>query len=55
MSNDVQKLLNVSSATATRILTSFELKRVRVGSRLGYIKEKILNVLPTILPQQGIK
>lgn len=43
MNNDAQKLLNVSSATATRILTSFaktgELKRIRIGSHWGYIKE----------------
>ena len=42
MNSDAQKLLNVSSATATRILTTFsksgELKRVRISSHWGYTK-----------------
>lgn len=42
MNSDVQKLLGVSSATATRILTEFmkagRLKRVRVESHWGYEK-----------------
>lgn len=42
MNGDVQKLLEVSSATATRILTGFmksgKLKRVRVESYWGYVK-----------------
>lgn len=42
MNSDVQKLLGVSSATATRILTAFaktgELRRVRVESHWGYVK-----------------
>lgn len=43
MNGDVQKLLGVSSATATRILTGFmksgKLKRVRVESYWGYVKK----------------
>ena len=43
MNRDVQKLLGVSSATATRILTGFmksgKLKRVRVESYWGYVKK----------------
>lgn len=43
MNSDAQKVLGVSSATATRILTSFakagELKRVRIGSHWAYSKE----------------
>ncbi len=43
MNGDVQKLLGVSSATATRILTGFmksgKLKRVRVESYWGYVKQ----------------
>ena len=39
---DVRKILGVSSATATRILTTFtksgKLKRIRIGSRWGYQK-----------------
>ena len=39
---DVQKILNVSSATATRTLSKFakngKLKRVRIESHWGYIK-----------------
>ena len=42
MNNDVQKILNVSSATATRTLSKFtkngKLKRVRIESHWGYIK-----------------
>lgn len=42
MNSDVQKLLGVSSATATRILTQFaksgKLKRVRIQSHWGYVK-----------------
>jgi len=42
MNNDVQSLLNVSSATATRILTSLansgKLKRIRIESHWGYVK-----------------
>ena len=42
MNNDVQKILGVSSATATRILTNFaktgELKRIRIESHWGYTK-----------------
>ena len=42
MNSDVQKLLMVSSATATRILTVFsksgKLKRIRIESHWGYIK-----------------
>lgn len=42
MNSDVQKLLGVSSATATRILTGFmkagKLKRIRVKSHWGYVK-----------------
>lgn len=42
MNSDVQKLLGVSSATATRILTGFmklgKLKRIRVESYWGYVK-----------------
>ena len=42
MNHDVQKLLGVSSATATRVLTSFaksgKLKRVRVESYWGYVR-----------------
>ena len=42
MNSDVQKILGVSSATATRILTAFaktgELRRVRVESHWGYVK-----------------
>ena len=42
MNNDVQNLLNVSSATATRILTSLansgKLKRIRIESHWGYVK-----------------
>ncbi len=42
MNSDVQKLLRVSSATATRILTGFmkegKLKRIRVESHWGYKK-----------------
>ncbi len=42
MNSDVQKLLGVSSATATRILTAYaqkgQLNRIRVGSHYGYIK-----------------
>lgn len=42
MNNDAQRLLNVSSATATRILTTFsksgELKRIRIQSHWGYIR-----------------
>ena len=42
MNNDVQKILNVSSATATRTLSDFakngKLKRVRIESHWGYIK-----------------
>lgn len=41
MNKDVQKILDVSSATATRILTAFtksgKLKRVRIESHWGYI------------------
>lgn len=44
MNGDVQKLLGVSSATATRILTGFmkagKLKRIRVESHWGYVKIK---------------
>ena len=40
---DVQEILGISSATATRILTSFaksgKLKRVRIGSHWGYVRE----------------
>lgn len=43
MNSDVQKLLGVSSATATRILTGFmkagKLKRIRVESHWGYMKK----------------
>lgn len=43
MNSDVQKLLGVSSATATRMLTSFsksgKLKRIRIGSHWGYVRE----------------
>lgn len=43
MNGDVQKLLGVSSATATRILTGFmkpgKLKRIRVESHWGYVKK----------------
>lgn len=43
MNSDIQKLLGVSSATATRILTGFmksgKLKRVRVESYWGYVKK----------------
>lgn len=43
MNSDIQKLLGVSSATATRILTGFmksgKLKRVRVESHWGYMKK----------------
>lgn len=43
MNSDVQKLLGVSSATATRILTGFmkasKLKRIRVESHWGYVKK----------------
>lgn len=42
MNSDAQKLLNVSSATATRILTEFsksgKLKRIRIKSHWGYVK-----------------
>ena len=42
MNSDVQKLLGVSSATATRILTAYakkgQLNRIRIGSHYGYIK-----------------
>lgn len=42
MNSDVQKLLGVSSATATRILTDFmkvgKLKRIRIESHWGYEK-----------------
>lgn len=42
MNRDVQKLLSVSPATATRILTglakSGEIKRVRIDSHWGYVK-----------------
>lgn len=42
MNSDVQKILSVSSATATRILTSFvkadKLKRVRIESYWAYVK-----------------
>ena len=42
MNNDAQKLLGVSSATATRILTAFSktehLRRIRIGSHYGYKK-----------------
>lgn len=42
MNSDLQKLLGVSSATATRILTGFaksgKLKRVRIESHWGYVK-----------------
>lgn len=42
MNSDVQKLLGVSSATATRILTAFtktgKLKRIRIESHWGYMK-----------------
>ena len=42
MNNDVQKILNVSSATSTRTLSKFakngKLKRVRIESHWGYIK-----------------
>lgn len=42
MNSDVKKLLGVSSATATRILTLFtnngQLKRIRIGSHYGYKK-----------------
>lgn len=42
MNSDVQKLLGVSSATATRILASFaksgKLTRVRIESHWGYVK-----------------
>jgi len=42
MNSDVQKLIGVSSATATRILTQFaksgKLKRVRIQSHWGYVK-----------------
>jgi Fic family protein len=44
MNSDVQALLEVSSATATRILTAFakseNLKRIRIESHWGYIKNK---------------
>lgn len=43
MNGDVQKLLEVSSATATRVLTGFmkagKLKRIRVESYWGYMKK----------------
>lgn len=43
MNGDVQKLLGVSSATATRILTGFmksgKLKRIRAESYWGYVKQ----------------
>ena len=43
MNNDVQRLLNISSATATRILTNFTksgiLKKLRFGSHWGYTKK----------------
>lgn len=43
MNNDVQRLLNVSSATATRILTNFTksgiLEKLRHGSHWGYTKK----------------
>lgn len=46
MNSDVQKILTVSSATATRILTTFvksgKLRRVRIESHWGYIKIPIL-------------
>ena len=42
MNNDVQKLLSVSPATATRILRNFvnvgRLKRIRIESHWGYMK-----------------
>lgn len=42
MNSDVQKILGVSSATATRILTQFaksgDLRRIRVESHWGYVK-----------------
>ena len=42
MNSDVQRLLGVSSATATRVLTGFmkagRLKRVRVESHWGYVR-----------------
>ncbi len=42
MNSDAQRLLGVSSATATRILTAFsksgKLKRVRIESHWGYVK-----------------
>lgn len=42
MNSDIQKLLRVSSATATRVLTGFmksgKLKRIRVESHWGYVK-----------------
>lgn len=42
MNSDVQSILNVSSATATRILTKFlksgKLKRTRIESHWGYVK-----------------
>ena len=42
MNNDVQELLGVSSATATRILTAFaksgKLRRVRIESHWGYVR-----------------
>ena len=45
MNSDLQKLLGVSSATATRILTSFcksgNLERIRVESHWGYIKNPL--------------
>lgn len=43
MNSDVQELLGVSSATATRILAAFtksgKLKRVRIESHWGYVRE----------------
>lgn len=43
MNSDVQRLLGVSSATATRILTGFmksgRLKRIRIESHWGYVKK----------------
>ena len=42
MNSDVPKLLMISSATATRILTTFsksgKLKRIRIESHWEYIK-----------------
>lgn len=43
MNSDLQKLLGISSATATRILTGFaktgRLKRIRIESHWGYVKQ----------------